>query len=50
VVLTRRDRERAITISVDPIAPLLRDAVRLRIAELTRDLPAGYRATVTPRS
>jgi multidrug efflux pump subunit AcrB len=48
VVLTRRDRERAITISVDPIAWPLRDVVRRKIAELTRDLPAGYRATVLP--
>lgn len=49
VVLTRRDRERAITLSVDPIAGPFGDAVRHRISELTRTLPPGYRATVTPQ-
>jgi multidrug efflux pump subunit AcrB len=49
VNLTRRNRERAITISVDPIAWPLRDVVRRKISELTRELPAGYHATVLPR-
>jgi multidrug efflux pump subunit AcrB len=48
VVVTRRDRERAITLSVQPVASPLRDVVRREISALTRALPAGYRATITP--